>query len=154
MRRRFGSNCHRSIVCSERNQISNQTELRGDWIFRCETFERTPSFPANISRLSCKSVICAGAGITLRAHSDPSPSDFLSFAVSSIVAFGRPRDKQTSVIPARCAATEGRRQHYRARTFKHNRTYFPSRQTTPVRKKRTRPIHLYYICSDGLMRSQ
>ena len=23
-----------------------------------------------------------------------------------------------------------------------------------VRKKRTRPIHLYYICSDGLMRSQ
>ena len=50
--RRFGSNCHRSIVCSERNQISNQTELRGDWTFRCEASERTPSFPANISRLS------------------------------------------------------------------------------------------------------
>src|ERR1700720_2606184 len=74
MRRRFGSNCHRSIVCSERNQISNQTELRGDWTFRCEAFERTPSFPADISRLSCKSVIRAGAGITLRAHSDPSPA--------------------------------------------------------------------------------
>ena len=43
---------NRSIVCSERNQISNQTELRGDWTFRCEASERTPSFPANISRLS------------------------------------------------------------------------------------------------------
>src|ERR1700730_4672475 len=107
MRRRFGSNCHRSIVCSERNQISNQTELHGDWTFRCEAFKRTPSFPANISRLSCKSVICAGAGITLRAHSDPSPSDFLSFAVSSIVAFGRPRDKQTSVIPAAVRPQKG-----------------------------------------------
>lgn len=52
---RFGSNCHRSIVCSERNQISNQTELRGDWTFRCEASERTPSFPANISRRSQRS---------------------------------------------------------------------------------------------------
>src|SRR3984893_4648242 len=30
--------------------------------------------PANISRLSCKSVVCAGAGIMLWAHLDPSPA--------------------------------------------------------------------------------
>ena len=77
-----------SIVCSERNQISNQTELRGDWTFRCEAFERTPSFPANISRLSCKSVICAGAGITLRAHSDPSPA-FRFRGFSSVKDLGK-----------------------------------------------------------------
>ena len=40
------------LFALERNQISNQTELRGDWTFRCEASERTPSFPANISRLS------------------------------------------------------------------------------------------------------
>jgi hypothetical protein len=59
------------------------------------------------------------------------PRIFLSFAISRVIAFGTSRDKQTDVVPARCAATEGRRQHYPARTFKPSVLYFPSRQTTP-----------------------
>src|ERR1700674_3793095 len=65
MRWRFGSNCHRSIVCSERNQISNLTELRGDWTFRCEASERTPSFhipPVAAFSISPK---CTGAVYSL-----------------------------------------------------------------------------------------
>ena len=47
--RRWGGGSVQTVM---RNQISNLTELRGDWTFRCEASERTPSFPANISRLS------------------------------------------------------------------------------------------------------
>jgi hypothetical protein len=34
-----------------------------------------------------------------------------SFAINPVIAFGTPRDKQTNFVPARCAATEGNRQH-------------------------------------------
>ena len=61
----------------------------------------------------------------------PTPRIFLSFAISPVIAFGTPRDKQTNVVPARCAATEGRRQHYPARTFKHKRTLFPVSPNNP-----------------------
>jgi len=62
---------------------------------------------------------------------DPTPPIFLSFAMSPVIAFGTPRDKQTNVVPARCAATEGRRQHYPARTFTHKRTLFPLSPNDP-----------------------
>src|SRR5271166_6058106 len=60
---------------------------------------------------------------------------FLSFAINPVIAFGTPRDKQTNLVPARCAATEGNRQHSPARTFKPSVLYFPSRQTTPRSNK-------------------
>jgi hypothetical protein len=47
------------------------------------------------------------------------------------IALGTPRDKQTNVVPARCAATEGHRQHFPARTFKHKRTLFPISPNDP-----------------------
>jgi hypothetical protein len=61
------------------------------------------------------------------------PRIFLPFAISTVIAFGTPRAKQTNVVPARCAATERRRQDYPAQTFKPNVLYFPFRQTTPHR---------------------
>jgi hypothetical protein len=53
------------------------------------------------------------------------PRIFLPFAISPVIAFGTPRAKQTNIVPARCAATEGRRQDYPAETFKPNVLYFP-----------------------------
>ena len=66
------------------------------------------------------------------------PRIFLPFAISPVIAFGTPRAKQTNIVPARCAATEGRRQDYPAETFKPNVLYFPFRQTTRPRKKMLR----------------
>jgi hypothetical protein len=69
-----------------------------------------------------------------RMASYPTPRIIQSFAISPVIAFGTSQDKQTNVVPARCAATEGRRLHYPARTFKPSVLYFPSRQMTPKRQ--------------------
>ena len=71
---------------------------------------------------------------------EPGPPADRTAPAPPAIAFGTPRDKQTNFVPARCAATEGNRQHSAARPFKPSVFYFPSRQTTPIGASELSPV--------------